>query len=169
MELRDEWPKLLDLSLFPNEMISGLTLPEINNFLNETSDNSTTSPMPTCSYEFESNNRIQKSSASSPRFAQALSDEDLQSMRDSCIPDGPKKRKKRAIGLYEKWRIKREIYEHETNLPTKNEILSATNQQLDYWLPKFICEVRKMNGEMYPRDTLIAITAGINAHFTMNG
>ena len=37
----------------------------------------------------------------------------------------------------------------------------AQPQDLDYWLSKFVLEVRKENGEPYPPDTLYVICAGL--------
>lgn len=163
----EQWPAFLDFSLFPNETISGLTLPEINAHLQESISTPQTMITDVSSEIFQEN-----TSSSPQRFAQALSDDELQKLRDSCVPDGTKNRNKWAIGLYEKWQNKRRITDQDNamlSIPTKSEILTATEEQLDYWFAKFICEVRKMNGEMYPRDTLIGIVAGINAHCSANG
>ena len=43
---------------------------------------------------------------------------------------------------------------------------TATNEQLNYWLSKFIYELRKDDNNYYPRDSLISIVAGINSYIS---
>ena len=40
----------------------------------------------------------------------------------------------------------------------------ANNQQLDYWLSKFLLEIRKKNGEHYPPKTMYSICCGLQRY-----
>ena len=143
------WP-MLDFSLFPNNEISGLTLEEINEVI---------AKQPETSGNSERNNR----------FASPISDNDLQQKYVDSIPKGTKKRNKWAINQYEMWAKQRQLLPGESvdyPLP-KNEasLKEATVEALDYWMAKFIFEIRKKDGSVYRRESLISIIAGINAFF----
>ena len=43
-------------------------------------------------------------------------------------------------------------------------LLIANNEQLDYWLSKFIIEVRQYDGQPYPPNTLYNICCGLLRH-----
>jgi len=56
-----------------------------------------------------------------------------------------------------------------TALPINHvQLLSCSKHELDYWLSKFIYEVRNTKGERYPRNTLISLVAGLNVMFNVN-
>ena len=70
------------------------------------------------------------------RFASPLSSDELLSKVEESVPENTGANTKRAVKTWQEWVTERSS--------------DATNQQLSYWLPLFITEVRKRDGKRYP-------------------
>ncbi len=149
-----EWP-IIDFSLFPNEQISGLTLEEINDFVNEKSIEPSTS-------------RLEVDNTTDRHFSNPVGDDQLRKEQEQSIPKGTRKRNNWALNLYDEWSKQRRVTESDSQhilLPQVHQLANASVESLNYWFGKFIFELRKKDGTRYPRDSLVAVTAGLNAYF----
>ena len=137
-----EWP-LTNFNDFPEGMISGMTLREINEYIDNL------------------NKKIvdvdDTSECISQHFASPTSDDQLQTMRNNEISEGTKQRNNWSLSLYSAWYSQRTILPEERfQLPLKEGLRSASDECIDYWT-KFIFELRKSDGSWYPRDSLLSI------------
>lgn len=101
-----------------------------------------------------------------------MSDDQIKAAISQSTPTGTKNRNSWAMTVYKKWEHERIVMDDEYGaplLPTADELLEASNESLDYWLSKFVMEVRKDGKVMYPRNSLVSIIAGINASIKLNG
>lgn len=63
-----------------------------------------------------------------------------------------------SFALYIKWSIERKVSSKENfPLPSKEDLLTVSIECVDYWMAKFIFEVRKDDETRYPRNNLISI------------
>lgn len=158
-----EWP-MLDFSTFPDNQISGLTLQEINEYImaSEIEINET---IPSTSTTTRTIERPAENETISKRFNE-VSDKEIEKAKAMSIPKGTQCRNTWAINLYEVWSASRVIGKDDNNdmiLPrSRNDLQTTPVRDINYWLGKFIYEVRKKNGDYYPRDTLVCLTAGLN-------
>ncbi|MEL7308526.1 MAG: DUF3504 domain-containing protein [Pseudomonadota bacterium] len=159
-----DWP-LLDFSDFPNEMISGMTLREIQDHVNENNDNT--------GYTTNDSYDIAHKAPQSSRFAEPVGDAELHKKKKSTIPVGTNNRNNWSMNLFNRWANQREVTEFDDstfNLPKNfSELMTANERSINYWLAKFIYETRKSNGNRFPGNSLGQITAGINSLFKENG
>lgn len=151
------WP-MLDFDKFPNGMITGLTLEEINEYLEEDLQR-----------EAIAGTSTSKPTNSVHLFSKPTDDESLEKLKMKSIPWGTRQRNSWALALYSKWHSQRELLNDEKfAIPTKDGLLLSNVECLNYWLPKFIFELRKSDGSRYPRNSLISIVAGFNQYFQSN-
>lgn len=169
----DDWP-IIDFSKFPHDMISGLTIEEINEVLAGNKEQQQENI--TLSGSSVQNEERQKSACVSKtrkRFAEPVTDQQLLEQAAEQVPDGTKNRNKWAVNLYDSWAYDRQTSLDESALHPfprdSKKLLQSTMSSVNYWISKFIFEIRKRNGDRYPRNTLVSITAGINAFFNENG
>ena len=101
----------------------------------------------------------------SHRFAQPMTDEEIELARQRGVPAKTVADTKYCIGLFETWR-KHRMETTNTDIPT---ITDMTTQQMQYWMTRFVLEVRKKSGEVYPPNSLHHITAGIMRHVRCTG
>lgn len=103
------------------------------------------------------------------RFTCSVSDNYLQQKCVDSIPEGTKKRDKWAINQYETWAKQRLLLPGDSidyPLPVNETCLKeATSKALDYWMAKFIFDIKKKDGSLNRRESLILIIVGINAFF----
>ena len=89
------------------------------------------------------------------RFAAAVSDDDLQKLINSQANPNTRRNTKWSVELFNKWRASRE------NVPCMKEMNA---EMLNYWLQRFVLEVRKQDGSEYPPRTLYYIACGLLRH-----
>lgn len=90
------------------------------------------------------------------RFAEAVSDNDLQQLIESQSNRNTRRNTKWSVEMFNKWRESRE------NVPYMKEMNA---EMLNYWLQRFVLEVRKQDGSEYPLRTLYFIVCGLLASF----
>lgn len=168
----DNWP-MLDFSLFPDEMISGLTLPEINEYMNNgVSHKSFLEDLQEDTLlNFNQISTDGPSTSTSKQFAPPVDDTTLTTLQLNSIPKGTKNINSWACNLYSQWHSQRTIENGDDlciPLPSPYQLAHATDRQINYWISKFIYEIRKKDGSMYPRSTLIALVAGLNSLLQKN-
>ena len=145
-----DWP-MLDFSLFPNETISGLSLSEINEVMSASEAILANDVSP---------------GITTTNFAAPISDETVSLRVMANTPQSTRNRDKWSLNVYEKWHKQRPVTSGDADipLPSRYELKSADQSSVDYWLSKFILEIRKKDGSRYPRNTLISLVAGMNSY-----
>ena len=99
------------------------------------------------------------------RFTVPKTNQQVQEERQNGIPKNTQQDTKFCLNLWEQWSLNRQS----TTGEQIGSILSLTPQQLNYWLTRFILEVRKRDGSQYPPNTIHHITAGIMRYLRWNG
>lgn len=166
------WP-ILDFDLFPNGMISGLTLPEITTYLNKMEERNEIRNNNNYQQVEEQNNYPQTSNEhQTSRFAKPIGDDELRKRKIQSIPKGTTNRNNWSTNMYNKWAKARPITTSDDRsmrfAANVTELVALNTASLDYWLSKFIYEARKSDGSRFPGKSLCQITAGFNAFFREN-
>lgn len=158
--LSDDFTPSCPPSQFPsaNNMIPSFSLDEINELMNQDDDDIHLphNLNPTCPQS---------------HFTIPAGDTIIEKSISDNLPAGTKKRNNWALTLYSKWQNQREITNADDaniQLPDKDNLTVVNTKVIDYWLAKFIFEIRRQDGCRYPRNTLISLVAGFNAYFLMN-
>ena len=105
------------------------------------------------------------SSSHHMRFAHPKTDEDIQKEREKGVPKATQQDTKYCLNLWEEWR-KHRMQISNTNIAPITELAPS---MLQYWLTRFILEVRKRNGSVYPANTLHHICCGLMRHLRQSG
>ena len=149
--------------------LTSSTLPSTTAYIPLTSStlSSTTSSVPLSSSTLSSTIFSVPRMVSSPpvRFAPPKTDEEIAQERQKGIPKRTLQDTKYCVTLWDEWRKSRQ---HSTGEEV-DAIEKLTEEQLDHWLTRFILEVRKKDGTVYPPNTLHHITAGLMRHIRLNG
>lgn len=145
---QQNWSSMINFANVPSGMISGLSGNEIEEVARHSMEPTTTS--------------IGESSTATNagRFAPAVSDEELNKIKNSSKPANTLRRNDWALRVFERWRINRENLISERMMP-QSDVSLWDKEQLNYWLAKFIVECRKEDGKMYPGSSLISILSGL--------
>ena len=102
---------------------------------------------------------------SSSCFGKPKTDEEIQLHRQKALPAKTVTDTKYCIGQFEAWRKHR----METALVSIPTITGMTKEEMQYWLIRFVLEVRKKSGDVYPPNTLHHIVVGIMRHVRWPG
>lgn len=110
------------------------------------------------------------------RFA-TFTDADIEKIVEDGVPKNTQRRNIWALNTWTKWataRNNRRIYDKGGNdIPADkfNKIISRIEamdvDSLNYWISKFIVEVRKESGEEYPPNSLLALVMGLQGHLRL--
>ena len=144
------WSSLIDFNNVPGGIISGKSGSEIEIIARaSTSSNGAT-------------NR------ETSRFALPISDKEMEDIKKSAKPSNTIRRNKWALNVFYKWKENRTPLENEKDLP-QIDIIHWTQENLNYWIAKFIMECRKEDGSRYPRNSLVSLIAGLQQSLRENG
>ena len=99
------------------------------------------------------------------RFAAPKMDEDILQARKDGRPKTTQKDTKYCVSIWDDWRTHRESLTA-VQIPS---LLDMSNTELTHWLTRFVLEVRKKNGDLYPPNSLYHICAGLQRHLRWNG
>ena len=135
------------------DIISGLSDGEIQELINSSLDIDQ-------QILYSPNITPRESEHSTQRFDKPVTADELQQEIRSAIPSNTLKRNKWVTNLFKKWIQQRECVEQNdhANIPSQNaKFEDLTLEQLRYWLPKFIYEVRKSDGSLYPQGSLVTL------------
>ena len=128
-------------------------------------------PMTSClldiQREREAEAQTQPKPAPPSRFAPPMSDSEVQQAKKFAVPKRTTKDTAWCISLWEQWRKARNSRSKE-QVPSDICMLT-TSQLLQYWLSRFVLEVRKKDGQEYPPGTLYHIVCGIMRFLRQNG
>ena len=99
-----------------------------------------------------------QSQGNSGRFA-IVSDSDIEQAKECAIPQNTKKSTSWAVKVWKEWTMNRQKVCPSWDCPP--HLLLCTTQSLDYWLSKFVMEVRRVDGKPYPPNSLYQLWCGI--------
>lgn len=91
-------------------------------------------------------------SAPPARFAIPVTDDEVEKAKESAIPEKTRKDTEWCMRIWQQWRSQRESSSQAVTIPP---IISIDKDQLQYWLCRFVLEVRKVKGECYPPETVL--------------
>jgi hypothetical protein len=94
-------------------------------------------------------------------FAPPKSDDEIQQARERAIPSKTLADTKYCMGILNEWRRCR--------VDIIPSIEDMSREQMQYWLTRFVLEVRKKSGDVYPPNTLHHIIVGIMRHVHWSG
>ena len=63
--------------------------------------------------------------------------------------------------MFNEWKLWRK-------LPISSDLSEWNDEDMIQWLPKFLHEVRKKDGTLYPNKSLYSIVAGLQYHVNVN-
>ena len=109
--------------------------------------------------------QLSKPSTSTSRWASPKSTVRLQQIREGGVPKSTKKQTDWSLSVWAQWASYRatNLIEDDEQLYELDEILlSMTEESLLFWLPKFIAEVRKGDGGLYPPNSVYQICCGLS-------
>ena len=101
----------------------------------------------------------------SSRFATPVSDNEILRRRDSAIPQKTAQDTRFCTNVWQEWSDYHQKC-HSSNIPQLN-CISASD--LQYWLTRFVLEIRKRDGSEYPPQTLHHICSGLQRYLRLNG
>ena len=105
--------------------------------------------------------------ANATRFAIPKSEEEVQQARKARIPKKTQTDTKYCVDIWKNWSIYRNSV---VNTEQVNEDITALdNNGIQYWMSRFVLEVRKKDGSEYPPNTLHHICCGILRHLRESG
>ena len=95
------------------------------------------------------------------RFLKPTTDEQVHQAQENGIPNSTARSTQWSVNLWKEWSSNRKKMgvEYPQTLP---HLLDYAN--IDYWMCKFILEVRRQDGKEYPPNTLYQIVCGIMRH-----
>ena len=105
----------------------------------------------------------------------AISDQELEKVKETRIPYGTKVTTNWCVNTWYDWAVERNgsATSSSNDLYTEVEpdVLKLNDEKLNYWLSKFVVEIRKKSnaGEVYPPSSLYQLCCGIQRHFRENG
>ena len=100
------------------------------------------------------------------RFATPVSSVDLKINQENRIPKKTRQANNWTLSLWKDW-VKYRNSRPETFLEGEQipeDISQLSNARLDFWLQRFIVEIRRKDGTPYPPNTLTQIVAGLQRH-----
>ena len=103
------------------------------------------------------------------RHAAPVSSDDLRQKFLDSVPKKTREKNKWAVSVWRDWAISRNskaetYFENPEQFPIPVELSLAEVNKLNYWMARFITEVRRKDGTDYPPNTLTQITAGLQRH-----
>ncbi|XP_070576773.1 uncharacterized protein KIAA1958-like isoform X1 [Ptychodera flava] len=125
--------------------------------------------MENCNCDDEDETVGQKRKFPGSRFAQPVTDNEVQaravSAQNSAIPIHTLRRNRWAVRLFYTWAaVRKGRGLDSSDLNVDKALKDMDDKELSYWLSRFILEVRKTNGDEYPAKTLFCIIMGIQSH-----
>ena len=101
------------------------------------------------------------------RFATPKSDEEVEKARKARIPKNTRANTRYCMEIWNKWSSYRNSIVDKEHII--EDITSLDNSTLQYWMSRFVLEIRKKDGTEYPPNTLHHICCGILRHLQESG
>ena len=96
-----------------------------------------------------------------PRFAVPKSDEDVESARRAGVPKKTQADTKYCMRLWNEWRIHRNSTCTAIAETVPDDITQMECETLQYWMCRFVLEVRKKDGSVYLANTIHHLCCGV--------
>ena len=112
-------------------------------------------------------NSLKSNSAQMPRFAVPKTEEEVQQARQARVPKKTQIDTRYCTKIWKNWSEYRNSVEKNELVP--DDITMLNSEKLQYWLSRFVLEVRKKSGLEYPPNTLHHICCGLLRHLRENG
>lgn len=106
------------------------------------------------------NHRKRRRKDISKRFGAVSEDSTIEK---GYVPENTKKSTTWAVGVFNDWRAARGSGSSDEVCPA-NLFECVNKDELNYWLPRFINEVRRQDGEFYPPRSIHQNLAGLQQH-----
>ena len=116
---------------------------------------------------YEAESALKINSTQMPRFAAPKTEEEVKQARQARIPKKTQTDTRYCIRIWKSWSEHRNSVEKNELVP--EDITTLDCEQLQYWLSRFVLEVRKKSGLEYPPNTLHHICCGLLRHLGENG
>lgn len=94
------------------------------------------------------------------RFAKPVTDQEVHKAQQKAIPENTKKSTNWAVNVWKAWSAHRRSV-NSTRCPSHLFIMAKNKWELNYWMTRFVMEVRRQDGKEYPPNTLHQICCGI--------
>lgn len=103
-----------------------------------------------------------------------VTDKELETRKESRIPENTKQSTTWAVHVWKDWAEERNVKAKALGPNEKlvnSDIVNITKAELNYWLAKFVVEIRKKEdkGEYYPPATLYQLCCGLLRYLRNNG
>jgi hypothetical protein len=101
------------------------------------------------------------------RFGKAITSKELMTVKESAIAPRTRNSTNWAVKVWTVWATARRsnlVEEGEHEFTLSNDIVSMCAKSIAFWLPKFVMEARKENGEYYPPNSLYSLCCGLQRH-----
>ncbi|WAR00411.1 hypothetical protein MAR_024783 [Mya arenaria] len=102
------------------------------------------------------------------RFWRPLTDNDIRTKQKNVVPANTSRSNNFALGVWQDWAEHRNLQpetRHECSYPIPVDISNFVSyQDMDFWLQRFICEIRRKNGQPNPPQTLQNIASGLQRY-----
>lgn len=105
----------------------------------------------------------------SSRWGSPKSTVRLQQIREGGVPKSTKKQTDWSLSVWAQWasyHAMNLIEDDEQRYEIDETLVSMTEESLLFWLPKFIAEVRKGDGGLYPPNGVYQICCGLSSRLT---
>ena len=109
--------------------------------------------------------QLSKLCTSSSRWGSPKSMVRLQQIREGGVPKSTKKQTDWSLSVWAQWasyRAMNLIEDDKQQYELDKTLLSMTEESFLFWLPKFIAEVRKGDGGLYPPNSVYQICCGLS-------
>ena len=93
----------------------------------------------------------------------------VQSARDASISTKTKEQTEWAVKVWKEWALARNTRLLSDKKPFSTTFCELTVSEMDFWLSRFILEVRKENGDPYPSNTLYQLICGLQHQLREHG
>ena len=101
------------------------------------------------------------------RFADPKTEEDVAAARRASVPKKTQADTKYCMRLWNEWTTHRNALSTAEKIP--DNITTMNAETLQYWMCRFVLEVRKKDGKVYPASTLHHLCCGVMRHLKENG
>ena len=100
------------------------------------------------------------------RFKFISSDTDIKDRAHTAVPKNTRRRNKWALNTYSTWAIWRNN-NRLNEMKITNTLDKMDTSEVTFWLSRFVLEVRKKNGELYPPSSLVSLVMGLQSHIRL--
>ena len=101
------------------------------------------------------------------RFAKPKTGDEVADITKGYVPPNTAKNTTWALRVFEEWRCARNKKCTDA-VCDPNLLVSPDADSLNFWIPRFVAEVRRQDGEPYPPKTIHQLLAGLQRHMLEN-